>query len=87
MADALRGSIFCTMWRGEEAPIEYADVPGLCKSATLEEVRRHGHVLILGRYIGAEPQQDDGEAFEDEMARLTAQGVSGRPRRSDSTKR
>ena len=27
---------------------EYADVPGLCKSAALEEIRRHGHVLTPG---------------------------------------
>ena len=51
----------------------YADVPGFCKSATLEEIRKHGHVLTPGRYVGAEPQPDDGEPFEDKMARLIAQ--------------
>ena len=60
-------------WRGEEGLDEYADVPGFCKSATLEEVRRHGHVLTPGRYVGAAPQEDDGELFEEKMARLTAQ--------------
>ena len=60
-------------WRGEEASNEYADVPGFCKSATLEEVRKHGHVLTPGRYVGAEPQEDDGEPFEEKMARLSAQ--------------
>ncbi len=29
MADALRGSISCTIWRGKDGPVEYADVPGL----------------------------------------------------------
>ena len=24
---------------------EYADIPGFCKSATLDEVRKHGHVV------------------------------------------
>ena len=37
----------------------YSDIPGFCKSATLEEVRKHGHVLIPGRYVGAEAQADD----------------------------
>ena len=52
---------------------DYADVPGFCKSAPLEEIRRHGHVLTPGRYVGAEPQADDGEPFQDKMARLAAQ--------------
>ncbi|TSE19304.1 hsdM: type I restriction-modification system, M subunit [Tepidimonas aquatica] len=60
-------------WRGEKDAGEYADVPGFCKSATLEEIRRHGHVLTPGRYVGAAAQQDDGESFADKMARLTAQ--------------
>ena len=61
-------------WRDWEGDTDaYADVPGFCKSAPLEEVRRHGHVLTPGRYVGAAPQEDDGEAFEDKMRRLTAQ--------------
>ncbi len=59
-------------WRtGEEDG--YADLPGFCKSTTLEEVRRHGHVLTPGRYVGVEPQEDDGEPFEDKMKRLVAE--------------
>ena len=61
-------------WRGGEGQGEgYADVPGFCKSASLEEIRKHRHVLTPGRYVGAEPQPDDGEPFEEKMARLTAQ--------------
>ena len=60
-------------WRGEADAGEYADAPGFCKSATLEEVRKHGHVLTPGRYVGAEPQADDGEPFEQKMRRLAAQ--------------
>jgi type I restriction enzyme M protein len=58
-------------WRGERDAGEYGDVPGFCKSATLDEVRKHGHVLTPGRYVGAEAQEDDAEAFEDKMKRLT----------------
>ncbi|HXG25924.1 MAG TPA: class I SAM-dependent DNA methyltransferase [Candidatus Binatia bacterium] len=59
-------------WRGEEDAGEYADVPGFCKSAPLDDVRKHGHVLTPGRYVGAEAQQDDGEPFEEKMKRLVA---------------
>ena len=60
-------------WRGEEGAGEYADVAGFCKSADIEEVRQHGHVLTPGRYVGAAPQEDDGEPFEEKMTRLAAQ--------------
>jgi type I restriction enzyme M protein len=60
-------------WRGEKDAGEYQDVPGFCKSATLEEIRKHGHVLTPGRYVGAERQEDDGEPFEEKMKRLVAQ--------------
>jgi type I restriction enzyme M protein len=60
-------------WRGEPGAGEYADVPGFCKSATLDDIRKHGHVLTPGRYVGAAEQEDDGEPFAEKMARLTAQ--------------
>ncbi len=50
----------------------YADQPGFCKSVALEDIRKHGHVLTPGRYVGAEAVEDDGEPFEDKMKRLTA---------------
>jgi type I restriction enzyme M protein len=59
-------------WRAENEAGEYADVPGFCKSAPLEEVRKHGHVLTPGRYVGAEAQEDDSEPFEEKMKRLAA---------------
>ena len=39
----------------------------------LDEVRKHGHVLTPGRYVGALPQEDDGEPFAEKMKRLAAQ--------------
>ena len=58
---------------GEGKTEAYADVPGFCKSATMEDIRKHGHVLTPGRYVGAAPREDDGEPFADKMARLSAQ--------------
>jgi type I restriction enzyme M protein len=60
-------------WRGEPEAGDYADVAGFCKSATLDEIRKHGYVLTPGRYVGAAEVQDDGEPFEEKMARLAAQ--------------
>ena len=59
-------------WRGEPEAEEYEDVPGFCKSATLEEISSHGHVLTPGRYVGSEALEDDGEPFEEKMVRLMA---------------
>ena len=59
-------------WRGEKGAGKYKDIPGFCKSATIEDIREHGYVLTPGRYVGAEAVEDDGEPFEEKMARLTA---------------
>ncbi len=73
-------------WRGGEGVIEYEDKPGFCKSATLEKVAEHGHVLTPGRYVGMKPQEDDGEPFEEKMARLAAdwREQKGEARRLDA---
>ena len=59
-------------WRGEEGAGEYADIAGYCRSAPIAEVRKHGHVLTPGRYVGAEAVEEDGEPFEEKMRRLSA---------------
>ncbi|MBI1849045.1 MAG: SAM-dependent DNA methyltransferase [Planctomycetes bacterium] len=59
-------------WRGEKDAGAYADIAGFCKSAPIDEVRKHGHVLTPGRYVGAEAQEDDGEPFDEKMKRLSA---------------
>ncbi|KWH57159.1 type I restriction-modification system subunit M [Burkholderia cepacia] len=63
-------------WRadGEDGADEpYSDVPGFCRSVKLTEIAEHGHVLTPGRYVGAEATEDDDEAFNEKMERLTAQ--------------
>ncbi len=60
-------------WRASKDAGEYEDDLGFCKSATLEEIRKHSHVLTPGRYVGAAPQEDDGEPFAEKMDRLSAQ--------------
>ena len=57
-------------WRTKDG--SYQDIPGFCKSATLEAIRKHGHVLTPGRYVGTEELADDSERFEDKMQRLAS---------------
>ncbi|MEG5138659.1 MULTISPECIES: class I SAM-dependent DNA methyltransferase [unclassified Microcoleus] len=50
----------------------YEDVPGFCKSASLEEIRGHNYVLTPGRYVGAVAVEEDDTPFEERMQQLTA---------------
>lgn len=61
-------------WRGDgDSAASYADIPGFCKAATLEEIRQHGHILTPGRYVGAAQVEEEGEPFEEIMQRLVVQ--------------
>jgi type I restriction enzyme M protein len=66
-------------WRGEGG--KYEDVPGFCNAVKLDEIRKHGHILTPGRYVSAEEVEDDGEPFEEKMARLTGE-LAGQFKRS-----
>jgi type I restriction enzyme M protein len=61
-------------WRRDpDVDAEYEDVAGFCKSATIEVMREHGHVLTPGRYVGAAEVEGDVEPFDEKMERLTAE--------------
>jgi type I restriction enzyme M protein len=60
-------------WRGDKGAGKYEDIAGFCKSATLEEIAGHGHVLTPGRYVGAEDVEDDGEPFDEKVPRLVGE--------------
>ena len=49
------------------------DVKGFCAVATTEEIAKQDYILTPGRYVGVEEQEDDGEPFEEKMARLTSE--------------
>lgn len=51
---------------------DYEDIPGYCKSATLEEIQKNDYVLTPGRYVGAPETEDDGIPFPEKMEKLTA---------------
>ena len=64
-------------WRGtasaQGAGLEYADRPGFCYSATIDEVKNAGYALTPGRYVGAAEIGGDGEAIGEKIDRLTAE--------------
>ena len=60
-------------WRGDRNVAEYANVPGFCLDAGIEDIRKHGDVLTPGRYVAAKAAEDDGEPFAEKMYRLARQ--------------
>lgn len=60
-------------WRSpEKFATDYKDVPGFCKSANIQEVRKNNYILTPGRYIDFKAVEDDGVAFEEKMQTLTS---------------
>jgi type I restriction enzyme M protein len=57
-------------WKGEAEVGAYEDVSGFCKSAELEDIRGHGHVLTPGRYVGAADIADDEVSFTEKFSEL-----------------
>jgi type I restriction enzyme M protein len=50
---------------------KYADVPGLCKAATLQEIAAQGGSLNPGRYVGVAPGEDvSDEDFKEQLETL-----------------
>lgn len=56
-------------WASKSA--EYKDELGLCKSATIEEVKKQEYILTPGRYVGFVEKEESMEEFQDKMSRLT----------------
>ena len=48
----------------------YANVPGLCRLATVAEIEEKGWSLTPGAYVGVAPVEDDGVDFAERMAEI-----------------
>ena len=59
-------------WRGDKGAAKYEDVAGFCKSAPLDDIRAHQHILTPGRYVGAVEVEDDDEVFNERFPKLVS---------------
>jgi type I restriction enzyme M protein len=69
------------LWRGEEQEetkeekearrTKYEDILGFCKSEVIDEIKNNDFIITPGRYVGIEPEIDDGIPFKDKMKKLT----------------
>jgi type I restriction enzyme M protein len=51
--------------------LKFADVPGLCKAATIKEIEAQGWSLNPGRYVGVAPGEDvSDEDFKEQLETL-----------------
>lgn len=49
------------------------DVKGFCAVASTSDIEKQDYILTPGRYVGIEEVEEDGEPFEEKMARLTSE--------------
>ena len=59
-------------WRGELKHRQYEEIPGFCKAASLEEIKKNGWILTPGRFVGTEEKADDDVLFDERMKQLTS---------------
>jgi type I restriction enzyme M protein len=57
-------------WRSIDWEQKYKNSPGLCKSVSIDEVRKNNYILTPGRYIEVSEGEDDGVAFGEKMKKL-----------------
>ena len=55
----------------EEGTLE--DIKGFCAVVNTQDIAKQDYILTPGRYVGIEEVEDDGEPFEEKMARLTGE--------------
>ena len=65
--DIVEAALWLTEKFGEG---EYKDIPGLCKIATMEEIKDKGYSLTPGAYVGVAPVEDDGVDFHERMTEI-----------------
>lgn len=66
------------LWLTEKFGMEgtYADILGLCKIATREEIAAKNYSLTPGAYVGVAPVEDDGVDFKTRMTEIHAELAS-----------
>jgi type I restriction enzyme M protein len=62
-------------WRGistSGTASKYADIPGFCYSATIQDIRDHKYAIVPGRYVGFSPAEKPDLSHVDLKAELAA---------------
>ena len=52
---------------------ELEDEKGFCAAVSIDDIAKQDFILTPGRYVGIKEEEDDGEPFEEKMARLTSE--------------
>jgi type I restriction enzyme M protein len=60
-------------WRSNNEYSEYANVAGFCKAINIQEIRKKNYVLTPGRYVDFKEEEEEGEAFDSKVRRLTTE--------------
>jgi type I restriction enzyme M protein len=68
LTDAEIAEIAATYHHYRDAEGERQNIPGFCRTATLDEVRGHGHRLTPGIYVGTEQGATDDTPYETRIA-------------------
>jgi type I restriction enzyme M protein len=60
-------------WRAGANDARYQDVPGFCRSATLDDIRAVDYALTPGRFVDAAVGPQDAEPVDEKIVRLTTE--------------
>ncbi len=72
--DIERISSVYNTWRSRNEYKNYENVPGFCKSSTIQEIANNDFILTPGRYVGLDDSiSPDAEPVEEKIARLTSE--------------
>ena len=70
LADEETSEIAATYQHYREAEGKRQEIPGFCKTATIEDIRKHDYKLTPGIYVGTEAEEVDDKPFSQRIKEL-----------------
>lgn len=71
--DVIRIGDIYHSWRSKEWEQKYNDIPGICKSISIDDIRINNFVLTPGRYIDCREEKYDDAIFVEKMSSLVSE--------------